>query len=135
MPEFTIESTRAARAVGRARGKSVAIPVATLAGGCTDAFAPLELLLAAIAAGVLGGAELAAEALSFHLAAVEVRVRGTHLADVPPTLFVEYDLGIVTDEPDGRLLQFHERVRQSDSVQRLGAATSGLSGRLRRVTA
>jgi uncharacterized OsmC-like protein len=134
MSDYTVVATRISSAVGEARGANVAIPLATLPAGLAsdEAMAPVELLLAAIAAGVLGGAECAAVALSFRLAGAVVRVRGRYDDRAAPTLVVEYDLAIATDEPDARLVRFHELLRHSESVRRLGVAGAHLTGRLRR---
>ena len=134
MSDYTVVATRISSAIGEARGGNVAIPLATVpAENASDAaMTPVELLLAAIAAGVLGGAECAAMALSFHLAGAVVRVRGRYAEGASPALDVEYDLAIATDEPDTRLARFHELLRRSESVRRLGAAGAHLTGRLRR---
>lgn len=132
MSEYTVVASRGANAAGEARGRSVAIPLGTLRDGQLDALAPVELLLAAIAAGVLGGAECAAEALSFSVTAAVVRVRGRYEDGVAPRLAVDYDLAISTDEPDGRLVQFHEFLRRSECMKLLGAAGAPLTGCLRR---
>jgi uncharacterized OsmC-like protein len=99
--------------------------------GRLDALAPVELLLAAVAAAVLGGTEHAVVALHFRLLDATVSVRGRH-EGAARALAIEYDLLLATDEPDARLLQFHEVVRRSDSVQRRGAVDRELTGSLRR---
>ncbi len=132
MPDFTIIATRLAPATAAARGPSTMMPIATVQGSGGDAPGPVELLLTAIAGSLLGGVEHATTALSFQLTAAEVRVDGTYGTTGARTLTVEYDLAVQTDEPDGRLLQFHEHVRRSESVQCLRTAGAPFSGRLRR---
>ena len=80
MSEYTVVASRGANAAGEARGRSVAIPLATLRNGQLDALAPVELLLAAIAAGVLGGRRPGARQVrGWGRAAARRRLRPRHL--------------------------------------------------------
>jgi len=132
MSEYTIVANRLTNATAEARSKQVAVPLATAPAGRSDALAPVELLLAAVAAAVLGGTEHAAVTLRFTLHDANVSVRGRYQGTTL-SLAIDYELAVATDEPDGRLVQFHELVRGSDSVRRLGATGSQLTGQLRRI--
>jgi uncharacterized OsmC-like protein len=134
MQNYTIIATRRSDAMAEARGKSVTVPLETTATGRHDALAPVELLLAAVAGAVLGGTEHAVVTLRFRLLDATVSVCGRH-EGASRTLAIAYDLLLSTDEPDARLVQFHELVRRSDSVQRLGAVGRELTGSLRRQVA
>jgi uncharacterized OsmC-like protein len=130
--EHTVVATRITSAQGEARVRSVTLPLATHGAGCDDTLAPVELMLTAIAGAVLEGVEHAAGALSFRVTSAEVRVHGQYRTANPLTLAVAYDLAVATDEPDARFGQFHEVLRRSESMRRLGAVGADLTGRLRR---
>ena len=131
MHAHTILATRISGALGEARAREVVVPIETTVVGREDAMSPLELLLAAVAGGVLAGVEQAAATLSFHLAGASVEVCGVCPGHAT-TLAVEYDLSVETDETDGRLVQFHEHVRHAEGLLRLGALGAHLTGRVRR---
>jgi uncharacterized OsmC-like protein len=131
MHAHTILATRISGVLGEARAREVVVPIETTVVGREDAMSPLELLLAAVAGGVLAGVEQAAATLSFHLGGASVEVRGVCTGHAT-TLAVEYDLSVETDETDGRLVQFHELVRHAEGLLRLGALGAHLTGRVRR---
>lgn len=131
MHAHTILATRISGVLGEARAREVVVPIETTVVGRDDAMSPLELLLAAVAGGVLAGVEQAAATLSFHLGGASVEVRGVCTGHAT-TLAVEYDLSVETDETDGRLVQFHELVRHAEGLLRLGALGAHLTGRVRR---
>ena len=91
---------------------------------------PVELLLTSVAAAVLCGAEEAAVILDLALAAVEVHVYGVLRDHGPCPLTVEYDLTLESDEPETRLVQLHEELRQGSTVLKLVAAGTLLNGRM-----
>jgi len=133
MPEYSVfaESDRTI-AAGPARGREVVVAMDGGEGARRVTPDPIELLLSAIAAGLLAGTTHAARDLSFREAGATVRVRGVYTPGAAPSLAVEYDLTIDSDEPDSRLMQLHERIRHSESVLRLGEACAHLAGRVRR---
>lgn len=131
MHAHTILATRISGALGEARAREVVVPIETTVVGREDALSPLELLLAAVAGGVLAGVEHAAATLSFHLDGASVEVCGVCTGHAT-TLAVEYDLSVETDETDGRLVQFHELVRHAEGLLRLGTLGAHLTGRVRR---
>ena len=129
---YTVVATRLTSETGEARIRSVVIPLDTRPVGRSEGVSAAELFLTAVAAAVLGGAERAAAALSFELTAAVVTVHGRYDGAETSTLGVDYDLAIATDEPDRRFVQFHEALRGSEGVRRLGVAGGGLTGHLRR---
>ena len=131
MHAHTILATRISGALGEARAREVVVPIETTVVGREDAVSPLELLLAAVAGGVLAGVEQAAATLAFHLGGASVEVRGVCTGHAT-TLAVEYDLLVETDDTDGRLVQFHEHVLHAEGLLRLGALGAHLTGRVRR---
>jgi hypothetical protein len=131
--EFTIVETRASRDTMAAGRRETPAPAdGTALDTSAGTAVAVEHLLAEVASAVMGGAEQAAAALSFQLRGALVSVRGKYDDLAEPALAVDYDLAIATDEPERRFVQFHERVRGSERVRRLGAAGVHLTGRLRR---
>ena len=134
--EFTVVATRRSREATETCGSGTAVAAVAPATDRTDenarSVAAVERLLAEVATALMGGAEQAAVALSFRLGGAIVNVRGRYDDLAEPALAVDYDLAIATDEPDRRFVQFHECVRGSESVRRLGPTGVHLAGCLRR---
>jgi hypothetical protein len=130
--EFSVVATRTSREATEACGRDKALAAEERTDGSAPPVAAVERLLSEVATALMGGAEQAAAALSFRLGGATVCVRGRYDDLAEPVLAVDYDLAIATDEPDRRFVQFHERVRGSESVQRLGVAGVHLAGCLRR---
>ena len=134
MHVYTVIAARVTGHLGEVHAREVVVPVETRATTAThdDAISPLELLLAAVAGGVLAGVEQAVARLAFRLGGAAVEVCGVFGGPTTSSLAVEYDLTLDTDESDGRLVQFHEIVRHGDALVCLGSAGAHLTGRVRR---
>ena len=132
MTEHTVFASESAAAAEQGRGREVVVAMNGGPGGHGAPPDPTELLLSAIAAGLLAGTSHAARELGFRFRDAAVRVRGVYTGGAAPSLAVDYDLTIDSDETDGRLVQLHERIRRSESVLRLGEACAHLTGRVRR---
>lgn len=91
---------------------------------------PVELLLTAVAAAVLAGAEEAALLLDLTLDAVEVHVYAVLRSHAACPLTVDYDLTLESAEPEARLALLHEELRNGSPVLRLVAAGTLLNGRM-----
>lgn len=131
MQGYTVTASRRGAHASEAQGRSVVVPLDTALDGRADALSSVELLLAAVAAALVAGAERAVEALAFQLDGMTVRV-GAARGGPTQTLVVEYDLVIDSAEPDRRIAQFHERVRRAIDVTELAHAVTPLSGRVHR---
>jgi uncharacterized OsmC-like protein len=132
MREYSVTASRTSKHSSEARGRSVVIPLDTTRDGRTDALCAAELLLAAVGASVLVGAEQAAAAMSFALVGASVHVRGVHRNDPARSLTVDYDLTVDADEPEHRLAQLHERLWRTVNLAPFGGGAVQLSGRIRR---
>ncbi|WP_293346853.1 OsmC family protein [Phenylobacterium sp.] len=100
--------------------------------GRRDAFNPVELFLAAIAACMIKGIERVTPLLKFELRGVEVRLRAARQDSPPLILRVDYELIVDTDESDGRLELLHRNVRKYGTISNTVAAAVVLEGTIRR---
>ena len=83
MLEYQVKARRLDAHGATAETKTASITLDTDVAGRTDAFNPAELLLAAIAACMIKGAERVAPMIKFELRGMEVRVHGVR-QDAPP---------------------------------------------------
>ncbi len=90
----------------------------------------VEMLLMAVAAALLSGTEEAATLLHLALAAVEVHVYAVMRSGGTCPLTVNYDLTLDSNEPETRLVQLHEELRQASTVLQLIARGTLLNGRM-----
>ena len=102
--------------------KDASIQLDTAAGARADAFDPVELLLASLAACLLKGIERTAPLLQFRLHGAAVRVRGERSEQSPRLMAIHYDLVVDTDESEPRLELLHR------DIHKFGAVTSTLAG-------
>jgi uncharacterized OsmC-like protein len=120
-----------------ARGSHAAVREASLVldtslAGRVDAFNPVELLLAALAACMIKGVERVAPMLDFSFAGVQVELVA-HRQDAPPLLTaIDYVLTIETSESDRRLELLHTNVRKYGTISNTLADATALTGRVRR---
>jgi uncharacterized OsmC-like protein len=102
--------------------------------GRRDAFNPAELLLAAVAACMIKGAERVVPMLNFQLRGLEVTLHGVR-QDVPPRMErIDYVLTVDTDESDQRLELLHANIRKYGTVYNTIAPGTRLVGQIRRPT-
>jgi uncharacterized OsmC-like protein len=103
---------------------------AAWAGDATELPGPAHLLASAFAACLLKGVERSAQLLPFRYTAAEVEVTA-HRRDSPPAFTrIEYELRLVTDEPERRLRLLHENLRHFGTVYNTLAAACEISGTL-----
>ena len=96
--------------------------------GRVDAFNPVELLLAALAACMIKGVERAAPMLHFSFSGVRVELSAER-QDAPPKLIaICYVLTVETDENDRRLELLHTNVRKYGTISNTLAGAVKLSG-------
>lgn len=113
-------------------GKNASIKLDTNLQGTVDAFNPAELLLSAISACMIKGAERVAPILKFSFRGIEVRLHGVR-QDVPPKMeSISYEIIVDTDEPDHRLELLHTNIKQYGTVFNSVAAGTNLHGKITR---
>ena len=100
--------------------------------GRVDAFNPVELLLAALAACMIKGLERAAPMLKFGFSGARVELTAER-QDAPPKLTtIRYVLVVETEESDRRLELLHTNVRKYGTISNTLAGAVALSGTIER---
>lgn len=108
------------------------VPLDIAPDGRCDAFNPVELLLASVAACMLKAIERATPMLRFSLRAVEVHVYAVR-QDRPPRLAsVDYALIVDTDESDARLELLHRNVQKYGTIYNTLNSAVKLTGTIAR---
>ena len=98
--EYKITARRVDAQGSLAMAKQAQVVLATDMAGRQDAFNPVELLLAALAACMIKGAERVTPLLQFQIDGIEVRLEAIR-QDAPPKL-VKSIYGIVVDSAETR---------------------------------
>lgn len=115
-----------------AHAKQAELVLDTDVAGRSDAFNPAELLLAAVAACMIKGAERVLPLLKFDLRGMQVKLTADR-QDTPPKLVsVRYEIIVETDEPDHRLDLLHKNIRKYGTISNTIAAGADLDGVIRR---
>ena len=96
--------------------------------GRRDALNPAELLLAALAACILKGAERVLPVLDFRLRALDVRLHAVRQDSPPRLVSIDYVITVDTDEPDHRLELLHTNIRKYGTISNTLATSVALTG-------
>lgn len=100
--------------------------------GRPDAFNPVELLLAALAACMIKGVERVTPMLDFQVDSVEVRLEAIR-QDAPPKLVaITYEITVGSGESEARLDLLHRNILKYGTISNTLAAAVPLNGVLRR---
>ena len=132
MLEYHVNARRIDAHGSLATTKAAEITLDTDLGGRSDAFNPVELFLASIAACMLKGIERVTPMLHFSLRGVDVRLTAQRQDAPPKIVSVTYDLIVDTDETDQRLELLHTNVRKYGTIFNTVAVAANLSGNIRR---
>jgi len=100
--------------------------------GRDDALNPVELLLSALAACMIKGVERAAPMLNFAFSGVAVKIAAERQDSPPQITAITYELIVDSPEPDRRLELLHTNVRKYGTISNTLAASTSLSGTIRR---
>lgn len=132
MLEYRIEANRIGEGGSVATVRQASIELDTTLAGRTDAFNPVELLLASLSACMLKGVERAAPMLKFQFRSASVKLHAVR-QDAPPRLIsIDYELTIDTDEPDRRLELLHLNVIKYGTISNTLAAAVRIDGTISR---
>lgn len=115
--------------------KDASLVADTALAGRRDALNPAELLLAALAACILKGAERVLPALDFRLRSIDVRLHGIRQDSPPRLVSIDYVVTVDTDEPDHRLELLHTNIRKYGTISNTLATSVALTGTIVRARA
>ncbi len=128
MREYTIAASRRNELGSLASVRAGSVELDTSVDGRDDAFNPVELLLASLAACMIKGVERSAPMLNFAFQSVSVQLKAVR-QDAPPRLLsIEYELIIETDEPARRIELLHTNVRKYGTISNTLALAVPVTG-------
>ena len=108
------------------------VRLATDMEGRKDALNPVELLLSALAACMIKGAERVLPTLKFQLDGMTVALEADR-QDAPPKLTaIRYQITVATAETDARLDLLHRNILKYGTISNTLAAAVPLAGTIRR---
>lgn len=132
MLEFRMQARRLGPQESLASTKDAEISLDTAVEGRRDAFNPVELLMASLAACMIKSVERLAPMLQIEFQGVEVTVHGVR-QDSPPTIIsIDYELVIDTPEGDHGLELLHANVRKFGAIFNTIGAAVPLKGEIKR---
>ena len=130
--EYKITARRVDAQGSLAMAKQAQVVLATDMAGRQDAFNPVELLLAALAACMIKGAERVTPLLQFQIDGIEVRLEAIR-QDAPPKLLrIDYEILVDSPETTARLDLLHRNVLKYGTISNTLAGALELVGSLRR---
>lgn len=130
--EYKITARRVDAQGSLAMAKQAQVVLATDMAGRQDAFNPVELLLAALAACMIKGAERVTPLLQFQIDGIEVRLEAIR-QDAPPKLVkIIYEIVVDSAETDARLDLMHRNILKYGTISNTLAGAVPLEGVLRR---
>lgn len=116
----------------RATAHGAEVALGTDLAGRPEAMNPVELLLSALAACMIKGAERVLPVLDFQLDSLEVRLEAER-QDAPPKLVsITYEITVGTDERGPRLDLLHRNILKYGTISNTLAVAVPLSGVIRR---
>ena len=98
--------------------------------GRPDAFNPVELLLGALSACLIKGAERVLPVLGFNLRGIEVSLHAVRQDSPPKLLSIGYVITVDTEEPDHRIELLHTNIRKYGTISNTLALAVPLAGRI-----
>jgi uncharacterized OsmC-like protein len=98
--------------------------------GRSDAFNPVELLLGALSACLLKGAERVLPVLGFDLRGIEVSLHAVRQDSPPKLLSIDYLITVDTDEPDNRIELLHTNIRKYGTISNTLALAVPIAGKI-----
>jgi len=96
--------------------------------GRQDAMNPVELLLGALSACLIKGAERVLPVLDFKLNGIEVNLHAVRQDSPPKLLSIDYVITVDTDESDRRLELLHTNIRKYGTISNTLALAVPLTG-------
>lgn len=132
MNDYTVRARRLDGHGSEILAKEARLTADTDPAGRSDALNPAELLLGALAACILKGAERVLPALKFDLKGMEVVLHATRQDSPPRLVAIDYEITVDTDEPDRRIDLLHANIRKYGTISNTLALAVPISGTIRR---
>ena len=98
--------------------------------GRQDAMNPVELLLAALSACLIKGAERVLPMLTFELRSMDVKLHAVRQDSPPKLLSIDYVITVDTDEPAHRIELLHTNIRKYGTISNTLALAVPIDGRI-----
>jgi len=132
MLEYNLQAHRIDAHGSEVAAKQARLLVDTDPQGRADAFNPAEMLLGALAACIIKGAERVLPTLGFSLRGLEVKLHAIRQDSPPKIVSVDYIIVVDTDEPDHRIELLHTNIRKYGTISNTLAAAVPVNGTIRR---
>ncbi len=130
MMNFRVEAQRVDGTESLAITKHAKIVLATGMAPREDAFNPVELLLASLAACIIKGIERVAPTLNFELAGLTVELEAARPDTEARIEWIRYRIVIETLEEDRRLDLLHDNVKKFGTIFNTVSKGTNISGEL-----
>jgi uncharacterized OsmC-like protein len=130
--QYEVSARRVDATGSLATSHGAEVRLATDVEGRKDALNPVELLLAALAACMIKGAERVLPTLKFQLNGMRVALQADR-QDAPPKLTaIRYEITVDTPESDARLDLLHRNILKYGTISNTLSAAVPLTGTIRR---
>lgn len=132
MLEYTVQARRIDAHGSEVTAKQARLVVDTDPQGRVDALNPAEMLLGALAACIIKGAERVLPTLGFSLRGLTVSLHAVRQDSPPRILSIDYSITVDTDEPDHRIELLHTNIRKYGTISNTLALAVPIEGKIRR---
>lgn len=130
--QYSITARRLDDTGSLAESHGAQVRLATDMAGHQDALNPVELLLSALAACMIKGAERVLPTLKFQLDGMTVHLVADR-QDAPPKLTaIRYEIVVTTPEPEARIDLLHRNILKYGTISNTLTAAVPLTGTIRR---
>ncbi|WP_137109627.1 OsmC family protein [Rhodobacter sp. SY28-1] len=130
--QYEVSARRVDATGSLATSHGAEVSLATDLEGRKDALNPVELLLSALAACMIKGAERVLPTLKFQLNGMRVALQADR-QDAPPKLTaIRYEITVDTPESDARLDLLHRNILKYGTISNTLSAAVPLTGTIRR---
>jgi len=132
MLEYNVQAHRIDAHGSEIAAKEAILVVDTDPQGRADAFNPAELLLGALAACIIKGAERVLPTLNFDLRELNVKLHAVRQDSPPKIVSIDYVITVDTDEPDHRIELLHTNIRKYGTISNTLALAVPIDGKIKR---
>jgi len=130
--QYEVNARRLDASGSLATSHGAEVRLATDMDGRKDALNPVELLLSALAACMIKGAERVVPTLNFQLDGMKVALHADRQDSPPKLTAIRYEIVVSTPEPDARIDLLHRNILKYGTISNTLAAAVPLTGTIRR---